>query len=257
MASVKALVNIAILSAGVASSPLAASPIVFAGQDNVATTTSAHPNSSAQAAAFDLAVAGIGGGSLATFENVSVGSFATLAAAPGLTITGADYSSSNQMIRDSSNFPAAPTLDGYNTTAAGTKFLEVQGGTLTFSFSNPVYAFGAYFSGVQTNFFGDFFTFSDGTTQSISIPGTGTTNSIGALSFVGFVDAGKAISSLTLTAGSAITGADFIGVDDVRFAVPASAVPESATWTMLLAGFGMIGFAARKRSSVKTNVSFA
>ena len=38
---------------------------------------------------------------------------------------------------------------------------------------------------------------------------------------------------------------------------PTSAVPESATWAMMLAGFGMIGFAARRRSSVKTTVSFA
>lgn len=35
------------------------------------------------------------------------------------------------------------------------------------------------------------------------------------------------------------------------------AVPEPATWAMMLAGFGMIGFAARKRSAVKTTVSFA
>lgn len=37
----------------------------------------------------------------------------------------------------------------------------------------------------------------------------------------------------------------------------AGAVPEPTTWAMMLAGFGMIGFAARKRSSVKTNVTYA
>ncbi len=36
-----------------------------------------------------------------------------------------------------------------------------------------------------------------------------------------------------------------------------SAVPEAATWMMMIAGFGMIGFAMRKRSSVKTTVRFA
>jgi len=36
-----------------------------------------------------------------------------------------------------------------------------------------------------------------------------------------------------------------------------AAVPEIATWGMMLAGFGMIGFAARRRQLVKTFVSFA
>jgi hypothetical protein len=36
-----------------------------------------------------------------------------------------------------------------------------------------------------------------------------------------------------------------------------SAVPEPATWAMLLLGFGMIGFAMRKRSNVRTTVSYA
>ena len=36
-----------------------------------------------------------------------------------------------------------------------------------------------------------------------------------------------------------------------------TAVPEPATWAMLLLGFGMIGFAMRKRPSVRTTVSYA
>jgi hypothetical protein len=35
-----------------------------------------------------------------------------------------------------------------------------------------------------------------------------------------------------------------------------SAVPEPATWAMLLLGFGLIGFAMRKRSNVRTTVSY-
>lgn len=41
------------------------------------------------------------------------------------------------------------------------------------------------------------------------------------------------------------------------FSDPAGAVPEPATWAMMLAGFGMIGFAARRRSSVKSTMRFA
>lgn len=36
-----------------------------------------------------------------------------------------------------------------------------------------------------------------------------------------------------------------------------SAVPEPTTWAMLLLGFGMIGLAMRKRSNVRTTVSYA
>jgi len=35
------------------------------------------------------------------------------------------------------------------------------------------------------------------------------------------------------------------------------AVPEPATWAMMLLGFGMVGFAMRKRSNVRTTVRYA
>lgn len=43
----------------------------------------------------------------------------------------------------------------------------------------------------------------------------------------------------------------------ITAAVTIAAVPETATWAMMLAGFGMIGFAARRRTSVTTAVRFA
>ena len=46
------------------------------------------------------------------------------------------------------------------------------------------------------------------------------------------------------------TGVQFIGT------AAAGAVPETATWGMMIAGFGMIGAAARRRKTV-TKVSFA
>lgn len=39
--------------------------------------------------------------------------------------------------------------------------------------------------------------------------------------------------------------------------VVAAAVPETATWAMMLAGFGMIGFVTRRRSPVRTTVTHA
>jgi hypothetical protein len=36
-----------------------------------------------------------------------------------------------------------------------------------------------------------------------------------------------------------------------------AAVPEPATWAMMMLGFGMVGFGLRRRSNVKTSVSYA
>ncbi len=53
-------------------------------------------------------------------------------------------------------------------------------------------------------------------------------------------------------AGGATYGANRLGT----FSIAASAVPETSTWMMMIAGFGMIGAAARSRKA-KTAVSFA
>jgi PEP-CTERM motif len=47
------------------------------------------------------------------------------------------------------------------------------------------------------------------------------------------------------------------GVDNVSIDAIAGAVPEPSTWAMMIAGFGMIGFAARRRQQVKTSVTYA
>ena len=55
---------------------------------------------------------------------------------------------------------------------------------------------------------------------------------------------GQAIQSVTLTG---INGATFSSIRNVRFAPVAAAVPEPASWAMMLLGFGAIGFATRRR----------
>ena len=45
-------------------------------------------------------------------------------------------------------------------------------------------------------------------------------------------------------------------IDGVSIAAVA-AVPESATWGMMILGFAAMGFAMRRRAKVRTNVSFA
>ena len=237
--------GIALATAGSAS----AGVTTYVGEDLILTAappaTSAAPNSLAAATAF----AATGANSLITFEGAPLGAFSNLTVAPGVTISGTDLNSNNQTIRNTSNFSGYPSVDGFNTTSGGAYFVEMIGGNLTFTFAAPIQSFGAYLSGVQTNFYPDTVTFSDGTTQSITLAGAGTSCCVGELAFVGFTDPGKSISSVTILAGTPGTGQDAIGVDDVRFQ---SAVPEPATWAMMLVGFGGLGAAMRSRRRMAT-----
>jgi hypothetical protein len=206
--------------------------------------------SSAAAANFDTAAAALGIVGLITFESAPLGSYTTLTVAPGVSISGTDVNGANQSILNVSDFPPAPSLDGFNTTPGGSKWAEMVGGTLTFTFANPTQFFGAYFSGVQTYFFSDVIQFSDGTSQTVSIPGAGTSGSVGALDFVGFTDAGKSIASITINTGNHAAGWDDIGLDDVRYQ---ATTPEPG-YTVLMA-LGCVGLALGYRRARKRTVA--
>ncbi len=76
------------------------------------------------------------------------------------------------------------------------------GGSLVFTFTTPIQFFeSAFLSGVQ-DFVQDTYTFSDGSSETIDVPEGGTSNSIGELVCVGFTDAGKSITSVTINAGT-------------------------------------------------------
>ena len=63
---------------------------------------------------------------------------------------------------------------------------------------------------------------------------------------------------LDLVASVGNVGNNYFGIDNLNFTpLAAAAVPEMATWTMMIAGFGGIGFGMRRRSSINTTVSFA
>lgn len=220
---------------------------VFTGADlGVLPSSPSGPNSTTAAANFDTAAALLGNVSIITFESAPVGSFTGLAVAPGVTISGTSRAGNNQAI--SNTFDASfPSLDGYNTTSGGSNFVEMLGGSLTFTFSAPIQFFGAYLSGVQ-DFVQDTITYSDGSAQTIDVPEAGTSGSVGELVFVGFTDAGKSISSVTINAGT--NGFDAIGVDDVRYQSNASPVPEPGSVLLLLSVLIFALRSFRKRQAV-------
>ena len=231
-----------------------ASPInVYSATDVGAGPGSPTPNASGAASSFHSAASGLGAASTVNFESAPLGSFTSLAAGPGLTITGANYQGNNQTILNAPSYPSDPALDGFNTTAGGSQFLEVLGGTATFSFSSPTDFFGAYFTGIQSEFFTDTLTFSNGTSQSVTISNPSST--LGGVTFLGFTDAGASISQITLNAGSSSSGADFIGVDDVQYLANASPVPEPSTFALTCLPLLLVGFYAYRQR--KTHQSFA
>ena len=208
--------------------------VVSSGIDAGANSGDPRPNSNAAAAAFDLS----NNETIITFEAAPLGSFTNLLVAPGVTINGTDCCGSPQTIRNSP-VGSPDGLFGYNTTSGGSQWLSLFGGSVTFTFANPIEDFGFYYSGVQLD--GETITFNDGAPQSINIPNPGS----GVL-FIGFTDFGNPISSLTINVQVANTG-DIVGIDDVRFSVAQTQVPEPAT--LALAGLALagLGFSRRKQ----------
>jgi hypothetical protein len=196
-----------------------AAPIIFSGFDNGANSTDPRPNSNAAQGSFSLAV---GSSNLITFESSPLGSFSSLTVAPGVVMSG------NGEIRNSAS-GTPDRLFGYNTTSAGSRFVSMLGGDLTFTFASPISAFGAYFSGIQSQASQETITFSDGSSQTVNIPNTSMPD--GGVAFVGFTDAGKQISSVQIHFTN-----DIVGLDDVQFAN----VPEPTS----LAVFALIGIAS-------------
>jgi hypothetical protein len=110
-----------------------------------------------------------------------------------------------------------------------------------FTFATPIQSFGAYISGVQLIFTS--VTFDDGAPQSIPVPMPSDTE--GGIAFVGFTDAGQAISSVTI-----VTIGDVLGVDDVRYVVipEPSAVVLVAVVLALASRFAAVGVRLRRNS---------
>lgn len=233
---VSALALVALLS-----TPGMSAIATFYGIDAGAAPGASHPASNSAAADFDAAVIGMGASSIITFENLPVGSFASMDIAPGVTSTLAGVDTSTSGISTS-----ADAISGYNTTASGANFLRV---TPTYSiasasnvltFSTPVLAFGAYFTGVGTHAGVLHVVYNDGAPRDLIVTGSGD----GGVLFFGFISSSDPISSIALEMrGVTDKSRDIYGLDDVRLV---TSVPEPATLSILALG----GLAlARRRNS--------
>ncbi len=198
--------------------------VVYSGYDEGAAAPGANTN-----AAESAFLAATGSLDIIDFES---------ALPSGVTVTGGTVRSTP---------PGAPQFWGSNVTPGGSFYLDFRG-DVTFGFDAPIDSFGLVMGGLQgpntiswVNSLGS---------QQVSVVNNGGGS---GFAFLGFTDAGEMISSITVSSPG-----DFDGLDDVRFGrIGIPAVPEPATWAMMLVGFGFIGGAMRARKRQPAKVRFA
>jgi hypothetical protein len=199
-------------------------PVTYLGSDNNVSSLAQMVNSSAAAASFDAVAGAI---SVVDFES---------AVPANVTISGGSIT----------NNSGCGALCGFNTTAGGASFVSVYGGSVTFSFTNPVDSFGFYVNGLQTDLVPQqTIVYTDGSSATTTLNMPSSINGGGA--FFGFIDFGNMISSVTFNATN-----DILAFDDLRFGRalndPSTSVPEPTSLSLL--AIGVLGLVAgRKRAS--------
>lgn len=188
-------------------------PILYQGIDVGAASFAAGVNSQAASSLFDAASGPL---NIIDFDTNNTGATLSPASSP----QGCGFS-----------------LCGGNTTAGGSNFFG-HVFTTTITFDSPIDSFGAYFSGWQRTT--QTLTYTDGAQTIINMPASGSL-SLGGMVFSGFIDAGASISSITY---NTVSG-DFVAIDDMRFGIASSAIPESKT--LALFGLGLLGLVISRR----------
>jgi len=233
-----------LIAAAALSTPsvLFATPVTFADHDVSAKSLADAPKSMAAAAAFDTAVGAV---PIINFDTTTFGN--------GV------HSTYTNIVDATACTPAlGGALDcGYNTTVGGSKFLldlptSQFNGIVTFSFDTPVDAFGAYFTGWDSNGHNLTYTTIGGATVSLPMPPGGPSNSVGGTAFFGFIDPGASITSVTFNAMGVFVK-EAVSIDDIRYrplaSLPPAPVPVPEPGTLTIAGLGAlaIGLYRHKR----------
>jgi hypothetical protein len=200
--------------------------VIYQDFDPGADSTDPRPNSIAEAAAFDTAAGALGVVNLIDFETVPLGFATNRVIAPGVVAQFVGTAGGSGIIDGTGT-----TIQGYNTTLAGSRYLRVDPFTgnsgVRFNFADPIDAFGAYITGLGTASGNLTAQFTDGSLVVLPIAG----DDDGGVQFFGFTNAGASISSVFLRFQGAAS--DIFSVDDLRYVT----VPEPSTW--LLAGLGI------------------
>ncbi|MEH3120469.1 MAG: PEPxxWA-CTERM sorting domain-containing protein [Sphingomonas phyllosphaerae] len=254
-----------VLALGASASIAQAQTTVYKGYDaSNGTGVAVRTNADAASAQFQSALAGT---STESFESFGSGtgaplslSFAGSAGALTANLTGAGSVSSS------------PTNNAFYDRFAtdGTKYYEVDSNDFKITFGTPVAAFGFYATDIEsdvqlilglasggTQTYGFASLFPDVDYSRIFASPTASVN------FLGFINTTDLFTSVTFgqgpNSGGDVLGFDQMTIGDARQVVnpPAGAVPEPATWAMMMLGFGVVGFAMRRKAKVNTRVRFA
>ncbi len=196
----------------------------------------------------------------------SLAAFTAATSAPGTdTYAGFNITSTTgspiTRVAGAYGYTAAAPGDFFGAGTSTNPWLSTNTATDTVTFN----AFTGGSNGVGGNFFGSDIAgaFAAGSITLVATDSSGsvTQTIVGATttSFLGFVST-TAVTSLTVTSVQPTSGFLWPTIDNLVFAkrpaVVVPTVPESSTWLMMIAGFGLVGGAMRRRSTARIAQAF-
>ncbi len=252
----KRIILAAVSTLGLAATPALASTTVYAGQDvnpGPGLAVATNPNADAASASFQSA---LDGNSVESFEGFANGTSAPL----NLSFTGS-AGSLNATLSGSGTVRTAPRSSPTGSgqfAVDGNNYFFIDGTSFTVTFDSPIAAFG-FFAADLEDLVGINVTlnYDGGGSAAYNLgdvygPYSGPFLASGSVHFLGFIDVDNPFASVVFSGVNA--GGDFLAFD--KFTIgdaaqvvnpPSGVIPEPATWAMMIAGFGLVGGAMRRR----------